>query len=143
MLFPDRIARYNKIHMNLSILLFPDKFIKITILERYLIHVVDYNSSIERNIMISNSTGMDIFDRSFEPMCYCVNNDGTASFKETLIDAWNNVGNVSVISAPEIRKAISFSCWHIKRSDLLTLSPIEIRRHDGRRVEPLYYGGRV
>lgn len=107
--------------MNLSILLFPDKFIKITILERYLIHAVDYNISIERNIMISNSTGMDIFDRGFEPMCYCVNNDGIASFKGTAIDAWNDIGNVNVISTQEIRKVLSFSCWHIKRRDLLTL----------------------
>lgn len=94
--------------------------------------------------MISNSTGMDVFDRGFEPMCYCVNNNGMASFKGTAIDVWNNIGNVNAVSAQNIRKAISlFSCWHIKRSDLLTLSPIEIRRHDGRRVEPLYYGGKV
>lgn len=70
--------------------------------------------------MISNSTGMDIFDRGFEPMCYCVNTDGRASFKETMMDAWNNIGNVNAVSAQDIRKVI-FSCWHIKRRDLLTL----------------------
>lgn len=74
--------------------------------------------------MISNSTGMDVFDRSFEPMCYCVNdNGGKGSFKEAMIDAWNNMGFINVASAQDIKKgvSISFSCWHIKRSDLLTL----------------------
>lgn len=35
--------------------------------------------------MISNSTGMDVFDRSFEPMCYSVNTDGAANFTGRMI----------------------------------------------------------
>lgn len=70
--------------------------------------------------MIRNTTGMDIFDRSFEPMCYCVNDNGAATFKETVIDAFNNVGSVNVVSANDIRKVL-FCSWHIKRRDLLTL----------------------
>lgn len=72
--------------------------------------------------MIRNSTGMDVFDRGFKPMRYCVNDNGEkGSLKEIMIDTWNNVGNVNVVSAQEIRKVLSFSCWHIKRRDLLTL----------------------
>lgn len=61
--------------------------------------------------MSYNYTGMDIFDRGFEPMCYCANN----SFKEATIDTLNQVGNINAVSA------LIFSSWHIKRRDLLTL----------------------
>lgn len=66
--------------------------------------------------MSYNYTGMDIFDRGFEPMCYCTNN----SFKEATIDALNQVSNINVASAQDVYKVI-FSSWHIKRRDLLTL----------------------
>lgn len=62
-----------------------------------------------------NYTGMDVFDRGFEPMCYCVNTDEIDSFKKTAIDALNYVGNINAVSA------VIFSSWHIKRRDLLTL----------------------
>lgn len=61
-----------------------------------------------------NYTGMDIFDRGFESMCYCANTDGIDSFKKTAIDSWNHVGSISA-------SAVIFSSWHIKRRDLLTL----------------------
>lgn len=66
--------------------------------------------------MSYNYTGMDIFDRGFEPMCYCAN----SSFKKATIDALNQVGNINAVSAQDVYKAI-FSSWHIKRRDLLTL----------------------
>lgn len=66
--------------------------------------------------MSYNYTGMDIFDRGFEPMCYCAN----SSFKEATIDALNQVGNINAVSAQDVYKVIFFS-WHIKRKDLLTL----------------------
>lgn len=68
--------------------------------------------------MISNSTGMDIFDRGFEPMCYCVQD-------------YNNFSNETAAKTRTIyskslsdrifEKKLFFSCWHIRRSDLLTL----------------------
>lgn len=66
--------------------------------------------------MSYNYTGMDIFDRGFEPMCYCAN----SSFKEATTDALNQVGNINAVSAQDVYKVI-FSSWHIKRRDLLTL----------------------
>lgn len=83
-----------------------------------------------------NYTGMDIFDRGLEPMCYCVNDD--SGRRVVKANAWNNVNLTKAVSA-----LTSFSCWNIRRSDLLTLSPIVLKRDDGRRVEPLYYGGRI
>ena len=70
--------------------------------------------------MLRNITGMDTFDRWFEPICYCINSNGAATFKEATIDAFNNVGNVNAVSAQEICKVL-FCSWHIKRRDLLTL----------------------
>lgn len=66
--------------------------------------------------MSYNYTGMDIFDRGLEPMCYYAN----SSFKEATIDALNQVGNINAVSAQDVYKVI-FSSWHIKRRDLLTL----------------------
>lgn len=73
--------------------------------------------------MISNSTGMDVFDRGFEPMCYCVNNDGMANFESTAIKSFGRLGNNSVISANTVKELCNslFYAWHIRRSDLLTL----------------------
>lgn len=66
-----------------------------------------------------NYTGMDVFDRGFEPMCYCVSTNEDDSFKKTAIDAWNHVDNINAISANVCK--VTFSFWHIKRRDLLTL----------------------
>lgn len=70
--------------------------------------------------MSYNYTGMDIFDRGFEPMCYCANSDGIGSFKKDMINAYNHIGNINAVSAQDVYKVI-FSSWHIKRRDLLTL----------------------
>lgn len=45
--------------------------------------------------MSYNYTGMDIFDRGFEPMCYYAN----SSFKGVTIDALNQVGNIKAVAA--------------------------------------------
>ena len=49
--------------------------------------------------MSYNYTGMDIFDRGFEPMCYCANSDGIGSFKKDVINVYNHTGNINAVSA--------------------------------------------
>lgn len=74
--------------------------------------------------MINNSTGMDIFDRSFEPMCYSVQQTANSmkSFSSA-VNNFSNMGSMFAVNAADVKAIMSFSCWHIKRSDLLTLSP--------------------
>ena len=81
--------------------------------------------------MISNSTGMDVFDRGFEPMCYSVQQTANSmkSFSSA-VNNFSNIGSMFAVNAADVKAVVSFSCWHIKRSDLLTLSS---RLPDGRR----------
>lgn len=80
--------------------------------------------------MHDNYTWMDMFDRGIESMCYNVNTDDMASFKNADAALYNSLmayqqkpiqpikEKLSVKSFPHL---VSFCSWHIKRSDLLTL----------------------
>lgn len=67
--------------------------------------------------MIRNTTGMDVFDRGFEPMCYCVSD----SFNRNVENEWNSAGISNVKITKEVVNRVLFYAWHIRRSDLLTL----------------------